>query len=94
LDLTKGFVVRGEDTAIFLQQMLSRMGLTPKEYNEFIVYWYPQMKNNKYNLIHFAGEEYTDLAKLTITPKPDSILRVFMVYKPLEREIASSNLKK
>ncbi|MEI7690748.1 MAG: hypothetical protein WCI63_03935 [bacterium] len=42
------------------------------------------MENNKYNLIHFAEEEYTDSAKLTVTPSPDSILRVFMVFKPLD----------
>jgi hypothetical protein len=84
-DLTTGFVVRGEDTKNFLQTTLSALGLTPKEYNEMIVYWLPKMQNNPYNLIHFAGNDYTDNAKLTITPKPDSLLRVFMVYKPLER---------
>lgn len=86
-DFSKGFVVKGEDTREFLQETLSEMGLTPKEYNEFIVYWYPLMKNNKYNLIHFADEQYTETAQLTIFPKPDSILRVFMVYKPLNEKI-------
>lgn len=88
-DLSTGFVVRGEDTVAFLQDKLSKLGLTPREYNEFIVYWYPLMKDNPYNLIHFAGTEYTDTAKLTITPTPDALLRVFMVYKPLseKREI-------
>ena len=83
-DLSTGFVVRGEDTMEFLQNTLSKMGLTPKEYNEFIVYWYPKMKDNKYNLIHFAGDEYTNTAPLAITPKPDSMLRVFMVFKPFD----------
>lgn len=63
------------------------MGLSPKEYNEFIVYWYPLMQNNPYNLIHFAGEQYTQTAPLTITPTPDAMLRVFMVYKPLQEEV-------
>lgn len=83
-DLSKGFIVKGEDTREFLQNTLSKIGLTPREYNEFIVWWYPKMKDNKYNLIHFAGEEYTNAAPLTITPKPNSMLRVFMVFKPLE----------
>lgn len=86
-DLSRGFVVEGKDTAVFLQETLSKMGLTPKEYNEFIVYWLPQMKDNKYNLIYFAEKEYTDIAPLKITPEPDSILRVFMVFKPLEKKI-------
>lgn len=86
-DLSTGFVVKGGDTREFLQKKLSEIGLTPKEYNEFIVYWYPLMQNNKYNLIHFADSQYTDSAPLVITPEPDSILRVFMVYKPLKEKI-------
>jgi hypothetical protein len=86
-DLSKGFIVKGKDTKEFLQKTLSKIGLTPKEYNEFIVYWYPLLQNNNYNLIHFADEQYTDNAILTINPKPNSILRVFMVYKPLEEPI-------
>lgn len=86
-DLSTGFIVKGEDTVKFLQDTLSKMGLTPKEYNEFIVYWYPKMKDNKYNLIHFADKQYTDTAPLTITPTPDSMLRVFMVFKPLDNAI-------
>jgi hypothetical protein len=81
-DLSSGFMVKGADTAEFLQNKLAQLGLTPKEYNEFIVYWLPQMQNNKYNLIHFATkEEYNDRAKLEIKPQPDSLLRVFMVFK-------------
>lgn len=87
-DLTNGFVVKGQDTIPFLQDTLSKMGLTPREYNEFIVYWYPRIKDNPYNLIHFADKEYTDTAPLTITPTPDSLLRVFMVYKPLTKNIS------
>ncbi len=86
-DLSTGFVVRGKDTKEFLQKTLSQIGLTPKEYNEFIVYWFPKMQDNVYNLIHFAHEKYTDSAPLTITPKPDSMLRVFMVFKPLEKPV-------
>lgn len=87
-DMSEGFVVRGEDTAEFLQATLEKMGLTPKEYNEFIVYWAPQMENNPYNLIKFAADEYTDNAVLNISPQPDSMLRVFMVYKPLEQPVS------
>jgi len=86
-NLSKGFVVKGENTKDFFQEKLSILGLTPKEYNEFIVYWYPLMQNNEYNFIHFAGDQYTETAPLTITPAPDSVIRVFMVYKPLEEVI-------
>jgi hypothetical protein len=85
-DLTTGFVVKGSETREFLQDKLSEIGLTPKEYNEFIVYWYPKMQDNAYNLIHFATyDEYDRFAELNITPTPDAMLRVFMVYKPLSQ---------
>jgi hypothetical protein len=86
-DMSKGFVVKGSDTAAFLQEKLAYLGLTPKEYNEFIVYWLPKMQNNAYNLITFQGAAYTDSAKLNITPKPNGVLRVFMAYKPLSKPI-------
>ena len=84
-DFSKGFCVAGEDTADFLRKTLAEIGLTPEEYNEFIVYWLPQMQDNTYNLISFQQERYTQNAKLDITPEPDSMLRVFMAWKPLER---------
>jgi len=86
-DMSQGFVVKGSDTKRFLQDILPKIGLTPKEYNEFIVYWYPLMKDNPYNIIHFAGTEYSSKAKLTITPAPDSVLRVFMVYRPSQTKV-------
>lgn len=86
-DLSKGYVVKGEDTAEFLQVKLAEIGLTPREYNEFIVYWLPMMQNNPYNLITFQGDVYTNSAVLDIQPEPDSVLRVFMAYKALKKSI-------
>lgn len=86
-DFSEGYVVKGEDTVEFLQSILSKMGLIPKEYNEFIVYWASLMEGNEYNLISFQEEIYEETAELIITPKPDSILRVFMAYKALENPI-------
>ena len=83
-DFSKGFCVAGSDTESFLKEKLTYMGLTEEEMNEFIVYWLPKMEHNAYNLITFQGDAYTDCAKLKITPAPDSLLRIFMVYVPLE----------
>jgi len=86
-DLSTGFVIAKKDLKKFLQKTLKEIGLTPKEYNEFIVYWYPIMMKNKYSLIHFADKQYLETAPLTISPKPDSLLRVFMVVKALDKKI-------
>ena len=86
-DLSEGFCIAGADTAVFLEEALAQLGLTRREANEFIVYWLPQMEQNPYNLITFQQEGYTDLAKLTVTPAPDSVLRVFMTWKPLDKPV-------
>ena len=86
-DFSQGFCVAGEDTASFLEDALSRLGLTRKEANEFIVYWLPQMEESTYNLIAFQREAYTEAAKLSIAPAPDTLLRVFMAWKPVEEPV-------
>jgi len=86
-DFSKGFCVAGCDTESFLREKLKYMGLTEDEMNEFIVYWLPLMEHNKFNLISFQGDVYTASAKLNITPAPDSILRIFMAYVPLEEAV-------
>lgn len=83
-DFSQGFCVAGKDTADFLRETLATIGLTPREYNEFIVYWLPQMQGNSYNLISFQTGRYTDAARLSIDPAPDSLLRVFMAWQPLD----------
>ena len=43
------------------------------------------MQDNAYNLISFQSERYAETAKLDITPAPDSMLRVFMAWRPLDQ---------
>lgn len=86
-DMSKGFCIAGDETAQFLRDKLSFMGLNEKEVNDFMEFWVPLMKKNPYNLITFQTTDYTNQAKLTISPKPDSILRIFMVFQPLNNYI-------
>ena len=86
-DFSKGFCVAGSDTERFLKEKLTYMGLNEQEMNEFIVYWLPEMEHNAYNLIAFQGDAYTNSAKLTVTPSPDSECRIFMAYVPLENAV-------
>ena len=86
-DFSKGFCVSGKDTAKFLEDALSKLGLTRREANEFIVFWLPQMQENKFNLISFQFDNYKEAAKLTVSPKPETEIRVFMAWKSLNKEI-------
>ena len=79
-DFSRGFCVKGEDTAEFLEVALAQLGLNRREANEFIVYWLPLMEVNEYNVIAFQTDVYTDSAKLEISPTPDTLIRVFMAW--------------
>ena len=83
-DLSKGFCVKGQDTAAFLENALAKLGLNRREANEFIVYWLPLMEDNPYNIISFQTDAYTDAAQLEVDPAPDTLIRVFMAWRASE----------
>ena len=86
-DFSRGFCVKGEDTAAFLEWALAAQGLTPREANEFIIYWLPRMEQNPYNVISFQTTAYTDTAVLEVAPAPDTLIRVFMAWYPTEKAV-------
>ena len=83
-------MVAGEDTADFLERTLARLGLSDREANEFILYWLPRMEGNPYNLISFQTRAYTDAAALRVEPQPDTVIRVFMAWKPLPAPVEAA----
>ena len=83
-DFRRGFVVPGEGTAAFLEEKLAYLGLSDTEAADFITYWLPRMQDNEYNLIAFQGRAYTDAVGLTVEPAPDTVIRVFMAWKPVD----------
>ena len=83
-DFSKGFCVKGSDTAAFLEDALAKLGLNRREANEFIVFWLEKMQKNPFNIISFQQQAYTDAAKLNIAPNPDTLIRVFMAWYPAD----------
>lgn len=84
-EIIEGFCVKGKDSAKFLEEKLDILGLSDREAEEFIVYWLPILELNKYNLISFETmEEINNDMPLTITPTPDSLIRVMMKFKSVD----------
>lgn len=83
--LSSGFVIKGEDSAKFLEEKLDILGLNYKEKEEFIVYWLPKLEAHKYNHIYF---EETDAIEedmpLELSARPDTIIRVRMLFEGLD----------
>lgn len=83
-----GFIVKGEDSAKFLEEKLEILGLNEREAEEFIIYWLPKLESNKYNYIRFAEDDYIkDNMPLDINPAPDTLIRILMEFKGLEEPI-------
>lgn len=87
IKINQGFCVKGSDTAEFLEEKLSELGLNRREANEFIVYWLPLMEQNEYNVISFDTAEYENHYKLNVNPKPDTVIRVFMTWYAADEKI-------
>ena len=84
----EGFIVEKNDIINFLEEKLKVLGLNDKEANEFIIYWLPKLSQSNYNYIYFkTKEEIDENMPLLINPKPETIIRVFMDYKPLKEKI-------
>ena len=59
--------------------------MNDKESCDFITYWLPVLKRNKISLYSFQNEEFFKNIEMKIEPKPDSILRIFLSIKKLDK---------
>ena len=85
----KGFVVGQHEVKSFFEEKLTLLGLVKHEYDEFIDFWQPKMQESEYYFVTFLSQrEFDKLAPLTVSPRPDTIIRVFMDYQPLSSPIS------
>jgi hypothetical protein len=77
----EGFYIGKKDYIDFLQTKLAAIGLNETEITDFIMFWLPVLNQNPYAFIHFRINDNIDNTSiLTIQPKPESVLRVFMEF--------------
>jgi hypothetical protein len=80
-----GFFVSKNDVVPFLEKHLTTAGLTSKEQADFITYWAPRLAQHDQSFVHFIfNEACDDFASLSITPKPDHIYRIYMLWQPTQ----------
>lgn len=79
-----GFIVKKEDIASTLKDHLAKLGLNQKESADFMEFWLPKMPATPYvRLTWFGTQQLNRLAPLSISPKPDTTIRVFLDFKGL-----------
>ncbi|MBR4005267.1 MAG: hypothetical protein IKI90_05410 [Treponema sp.] len=96
-DRSEGFVVKTEELQTFFEQKLSILGLNEKEIKDFTEYWVPEMQGKPYVFVTFYSQERIDReAPLKVSPKPDSVIRVYFDHIKLDEpfEVPEQKLEK
>jgi len=84
----EGFVIARAEVEKFLDNKLIQLGLIKKEADEFIEFWLPKMQEKPYYFITFMPQgEFENYAPLSVSPKPDTVIRIFMDYEGLDKYI-------
>ena len=86
-DTNEGFIVTDEEAEKFLEEKLDILGLNDNEKTDFITFWLPVLLRNKLSLCSFQTQKFFNNFELNITPKPESLIRVFLTIKKLEKPI-------
>ncbi len=80
-----GYMVEYSQLDAKLNQILTKLGLIEKEKQDFLTYWLKVLPKTNYYFIAVVPEKTINtLSTLKITPNPDSLLRVNLLFKPLE----------
>ncbi|KAF8351054.1 hypothetical protein F5887DRAFT_935658 [Amanita rubescens] len=73
------------DLTGYLDKALSAMGLHTEARTSFITYWLPSFIKYEYVALRFLEQSsYESAARLDITPKPDVVTRVFMLFRGVD----------
>ncbi len=91
-DMSEGFVVEADADALakFFNEKLTVLGLNEKEIDDFCEYWIAEMLSSEkpYFFVTFYSKERIDReSPLTVSPKPDSVIRVYFDHVPLDEPI-------
>jgi len=84
----QGFVVEAPAVKSFLIEKLNHLGLVENEIDDFLEFWYPKFTGAPYFYVTFMPQaDFDAIAPLTIYPKPDTVIRVYMDFVPLMNRI-------
>lgn len=80
----EGFFVQTDTIVSFFEDQLTSLSLNRQEQTDFITYWAPRIIENEHVFIQFlVDESYAEnIAEINITPKPDHLRRVYMLFTP------------
>lgn len=81
-----GWIIEKNDIGNFFEEKLTVMGLNSKERKDFTDYWISELLNRNspyYRISFLQTNDLNTLFPMTVTPKPDTVFRLFLDYTPL-----------
>ncbi|MEW5804242.1 MAG: hypothetical protein AB1847_19275 [bacterium] len=85
----RGWIVAQTDLKEWFEEHLPELGLNKKESEQFMEYWLDRLKGRGYYEIKLLSSSFlAKYAKLTITPSPDTLIRVIFHFTPLDEHKA------
>lgn len=89
IDRARAHAVPSGESAKFLEHVCDRYALTDGECGDFVTYWLPELEKNPHNVIELVDEKrYAGYARLSVTPVPDTVIRLFMIFARSETPVA------
>ncbi len=87
--ITSGTVVARSQAATTIRRQLAQQGLVGREIDDFMAYWEPKLPNKPYiRLTWFNTPQMNTLAPLAISPRPTTLIRVFLDFDGLDQPLA------
>ena len=72
-----------------IEAQLKALGLNAKERSDFLNFWLPYMPSTPYVRLTWLGNQQLDkIAPMKISPRPDTVIRVFLDFAGLDSPIS------
>ncbi|KAG1741920.1 hypothetical protein EDD22DRAFT_973268 [Suillus occidentalis] len=87
LDDMDSVVIPVGKVAVYLDKSLKALGLHTEARTSFITYWLPSFLKHQHIALRFVPQAaYERAASLSISPQPDVVTRVFMLFRGIPKE--------
>ncbi|KAG1851689.1 hypothetical protein F4604DRAFT_1959187 [Suillus subluteus] len=84
---TDSVVIPVDKVTVYLDKSLKALGLHTEARTSFITYWLPDILKHEYIALRFVPQSaYERAASLNISPQPDMVTRVFMLFRGIPKE--------
>lgn len=92
IDPARSHVVTSTEAQSFLEHVATRFAFNDRERTDFVTYWLPSLERNERSLVQFLDDAtYDRYASMTVSPTPNTVIRLFMIFQRLNREIVAGN---